>query len=358
MSTSTQNSTALVPAAEAIFDFESKEAAERELLLLRNVAVKKDEESAKLMLEVYRHRAIRKDSCKINEEIETARTELHKEQEKAEEAHASAEQWKAQMEQYRREMEHLRASADQVPGLTKELKEAKAHQAALEAEMQQWRKEAEELRAKLEAVEKEKEADLQLHAEQAQSQLSPSHVPAQTSLNGHTPKAKSSESFHERSAKAGRPRKNICMVPTSGSQELTPGDVTRFSDAPSSGAAPSHSKSREPESPKGGRRKPVVYAAIKKDPNAQEAVLSQVHIPGMGTAPDSGTLARLLLQRTKSSMYGAYGAEARRQQQQQQYQQMGMLLPQGGMQPMAMSVPMHQMAVQAHMPIHGLHSGP
>ncbi|CAE7916881.1 unnamed protein product [Symbiodinium necroappetens] len=43
----------------------------------------------------------------------------------------------------------------------------------------------------------------------------------------------------------------------------------------------------------------------------------------MGTAPDSGTLARLLLQRTNISMYGP---EARRQQQQQQqYQQMGVL---------------------------------
>ncbi|CAE7265024.1 unnamed protein product [Symbiodinium microadriaticum] len=226
MSTSTQNST--VPAAEAIFDFESKEAAEKELLMLRNVAVKKDEESAKLMLEVYRHRAIRKESCKINEEIETARAEILKEQEKAQEARASAEQWKAQMEQYRHEMEHLRASADKVPGLTQELKEAKAQQAALEVEMQQWRKEAEELRSKLEAVEKEREADLQLHAQQAQRELSPSHeTMAQTSLNGHTPKAKSSESFHERSAKAGRPRKNICMVPTSGSPELTPGSVTR-----------------------------------------------------------------------------------------------------------------------------------
>lgn len=349
MSTSTQNST--VPAAEAIFDFESKEAAEKELLMLRNVAVKKDEESAKLMLEVYRHRAIRKESCKINEEIETARAEILKEQEKAQEARASAEQWKAQMEQYRHEMEHLRASADKVPGLTQELKEAKAQQAALEVEMQHWRKEAEELRSKLEAVEKEREADLQLHAQQAQRELSPSHeTMAQTSLNGHTPKAKSSESFHERSAKAGRPRKNICMVPTSGSPELTPGSVTRFSDAPSSGAAPSHSKSREPESPKGRRRKPVVYAAIKKDPNAQEAVLSQVHIPGMGTAPDSGTLARLLLQRTNISMYGPEARRQQQQQQQQQYQQMGMLLPQGGMQPMAMAVPMHQMAAQAHMP--------
>ncbi|CAE7342521.1 unnamed protein product [Symbiodinium natans] len=239
---------------EILLDFESKEAAEKELLMLRNVAAKKDQEWANLKLEAYRHRVIRKDSRKLVDELHMAQRQLLEEQEAAKEARAEAERWKAQVEQYRHQVEHLRASADKAAGLTKELKEAQAQQAALEVETKQWRATAEELRRKLEAVEKEREVDLQMHMQQAQSQLSPaSHGPkVSASLNGHTPQkapsaAQLTENFHERSAKAGRPRKNLRMVPMlNGSVELTPGSVTRYCDAPSSqGAAPSHPRSRE-----------------------------------------------------------------------------------------------------------------
>ncbi|CAJ1392053.1 unnamed protein product [Effrenium voratum] len=116
------------------------EAYEREILLLRNRIAKKDQagvtgcqELTDCHLECARHKAIKRDSTKMANELHKARTQLQEEQDRSKEYKAQAEQYKAQTEHLKGQVDQLKAAAGVERAAASELKELKTrHQAELE----------------------------------------------------------------------------------------------------------------------------------------------------------------------------------------------------------------------------------
>ncbi|CAJ1425105.1 unnamed protein product [Effrenium voratum] len=109
------------------------EAYEREILLLRNRIAKKDQELTDCHLECARHKAIKRDSTKMANELHKARTQLQEEQDRSKEYKAQAEQYKAQTEHLKGQVDQLQAAAGVERAAASELKELKTrHQAELE----------------------------------------------------------------------------------------------------------------------------------------------------------------------------------------------------------------------------------
>ncbi|CAJ1340773.1 unnamed protein product [Effrenium voratum] len=112
---------------------EAVEAYEREILLLRNRIAKKDQELTDCHLECARHKAIKRDSTKMANELHKARTQLQEEQDRSKEYKAQAEQYKAQTEHLKGQVDQLKAAAGVERAAASELKELKTrHQAELE----------------------------------------------------------------------------------------------------------------------------------------------------------------------------------------------------------------------------------
>ena len=215
----------------------------RELQQLRNRLATKDQEISELHLEAQKQKVIKKESTKIVSELHKARSLLQEEQEHLKESRAQVEQLQraaAQAEQYKAQAEQLqRAAADASAAsavAAAELKHVKAHEVELEEELRNSRATVEQLRSKLESLRKSQELAEAAQAEaiqaaQPQSQLSPklqaANVTVVPPVNGNG-----------KSPASARPAKNIHMVPTSGSVDLVPKGVTRFTEMPmSSGGA-------------------------------------------------------------------------------------------------------------------------
>ena len=209
------------------------ERYQRELQQLRTRLANKDQELADYNLETQRHKQIKRESVKVATELHKARSLLQEEQENLKESRLHMEQYRVQAEQYKAQVEQLKKAAADASATAAELKQTKAHEAELEEELQKSRATVDDLRSKLERLEA-------LRSQETQPAQATTATTASTATSGAqsqlSPKFQGSVSAvsNGKPAASTRPAKSIQMVPASGSFDLVPEGVTRFTEMPES----------------------------------------------------------------------------------------------------------------------------